>query len=110
MHQLVSPAAPIFILASPSPRPFRPPQKLLFPFTSRNFVRILAAEAGLTSGGMQQGLGGPLGGMGGDVAGPAMAGVSPYAAPVHDENAPDLYIPLMAFITFVLMSGLLSGE
>ena len=32
-----------------------------------------------------------------------------FAAPVHDENAPDLYIPLMAFITFVLITGLLKG-
>jgi hypothetical protein len=32
-----------------------------------------------------------------------------FASPVHDINAPDLYIPVMSFITFVLMTGLLKG-
>lgn len=31
------------------------------------------------------------------------------AAPVSDDNAPDLYIPSMAFITYVLMTGLWKG-
>ncbi len=29
--------------------------------------------------------------------------------PVDDVNAPDLYIPFMAFMTFILLSGLLLG-
>lgn len=32
-----------------------------------------------------------------------------YATPAQDENAPDLYIPLMAFVTFVLMTGFIKG-
>lgn len=32
-----------------------------------------------------------------------------YAPPRDDMNAPDLYIPLMSFITFVLVTGLLKG-
>lgn len=31
------------------------------------------------------------------------------APPVLDENAPDLYLPTMGFITFVLVTGLLKG-
>jgi hypothetical protein len=33
----------------------------------------------------------------------------PYAPPASDSNAPDLYIPLMAFVTYVLATGLLQG-
>jgi hypothetical protein len=29
----------------------------------------------------------------------------PYAPPASDSNAPDLYIPLMAFVTYVLATG-----
>lgn len=32
-----------------------------------------------------------------------------YAPPSGDINAPDLYLPLMSFITFVLITGLLKG-
>ncbi|CAM9515560.1 unnamed protein product [Discosporangium mesarthrocarpum] len=32
-----------------------------------------------------------------------------YARPQEDVNAPDLYIPLMAFITFVLVTGYAKG-
>jgi len=32
-----------------------------------------------------------------------------WAAPRNDYNAPDLYIPLMAFMTYVLLSGLGKG-
>jgi len=32
-----------------------------------------------------------------------------YARPMEDENAPDLYIPLMALVTFVLVTGFLKG-
>ena len=55
-------------------------QKVLFPFTSRNFVRILAAEAGMAAGPGSDGGGVGASGEGGSsIAGPAMAGVSPYA-------------------------------
>ena len=39
----------------------------------------------------------------------AAAAAGAPASPVHDENAPDLYIPTMAFITYVLVSGLAKG-
>lgn len=32
-----------------------------------------------------------------------------YKPPVHDINAPDLYIPLMAFGTYVVLSGFSLG-
>lgn len=32
-----------------------------------------------------------------------------YSLPVDDVNAPDLYIPLMALVSFILMNGLVSG-
>lgn len=39
----------------------------------------------------------------------AAQGGGALAAPVHDINAPDLYLPVMSFITFVLITGLLKG-
>jgi len=32
-----------------------------------------------------------------------------YALPRHDNNAPDLYIPLMAFLTYILLVGYVRG-
>lgn len=32
-----------------------------------------------------------------------------YQTPMLDENAPDLYIPLMAFITYILVTGYAKG-
>lgn len=32
-----------------------------------------------------------------------------FEPPTGDMNAPDLYIPLMAFVTYVLVTGLLKG-
>lgn len=29
--------------------------------------------------------------------------------PTHDLNAPDLYIPSMAFVTYILLSGYVYG-
>ncbi|CAM9847481.1 unnamed protein product, partial [Choristocarpus tenellus] len=36
-------------------------------------------------------------------------GKAMYARPLEDANAPDLYIPLMSFMTFVLMTGYAKG-
>ncbi|KAJ8599714.1 hypothetical protein CTAYLR_004746 [Chrysophaeum taylorii] len=33
-----------------------------------------------------------------------------YALPVDDENAPDLYIPLVSFLTFALVTGYVKGQ
>jgi hypothetical protein len=63
---------------------------VLFPFSSRNFVRVLAAEAGLHGGGGGGGsgaLGSDGSGDGGSIAGPAMAGVSPYAGEQSERRA-----------------------
>ena len=38
-----------------------------------------------------------------------LQGATPHAPPVHDVNAPDLYLPVMSFITFVLLTGLIRG-
>ena len=32
-----------------------------------------------------------------------------YMPPIHDINAPDLYIPLMAFGTYVVLAGFFLG-
>ena len=45
-------------------------------------------------------------------AGPMACGwqaANPHPSPSNDINAPDLYIPLMSFVTFVLVVGLLKG-
>ena len=71
-------------------------RRILFPFLTTQWKRTSAGA----------------GTLGPDAAGrhsaPDAAGVA-YAAPAHDENAPDLYIPTMAFITYVLVCGLLKG-
>jgi YIF1 len=33
-----------------------------------------------------------------------------YGKPSADENAPDLYVPLMAFITYALITGFVKGR
>ncbi|PKU71298.1 protein YIF1B-B [Dendrobium catenatum] len=38
-----------------------------------------------------------------------VAGKLSYKPPIHDINAPDLYIPFMAFGTYVVLSGFYSG-
>lgn len=35
--------------------------------------------------------------------------VGAYAPPRSDLNAPDLYIPVMSFITYVIITGIMSG-
>jgi hypothetical protein len=67
-------------------------QRLLIPFGHRKWTRVLAAESG------------DAGRHGAPESGGAL-----FAPPIHDENAPDLYIPLMAVITYVLLVGLLKG-
>ena len=39
-----------------------------------------------------------------------MGGPVRYARPLMDENAPDLYIPVMSFISFVLAIGVANGQ
>jgi len=53
---------------------------LLFPFLHKSWARIARPEHGT------------------------------YAPPREDFNAPDMYIPLMAFITFTLLVGLAKGQ
>jgi len=70
---------------------------LLLPFAHKNWRRERSGEAGtpLTVGGKGNG---PVAG-----AGPGMDdGLPPYLPPSSDVNAPDLYIPTMSFLTFVL--------
>lgn len=38
-----------------------------------------------------------------------MAGGLKYKPPRHDINAPDLYLPIMALVTYILLSGFLLG-
>lgn len=61
-------------------------KRILFPFTHKQWERRQSSQ--------------PLDA---NASGPS------FAAPVEDDNAPDLYIPLMAFITYVLAMGLLKG-
>ena len=64
--------------------------RLLFPYMTREFRRLNATAIADAAGRLSV---------------PDASGTA-YAAPSHDVNAPDLYIPTMAFITFVLSSGL----
>lgn len=57
---------------------------LVVPFAHTNWDREVASEGGLNAH-------------------------AKYKPPSGDMNAPDLYIPLMSFITFVLVTGLLKG-
>ncbi|KAF2773689.1 YIF1-domain-containing protein [Teratosphaeria nubilosa] len=40
---------------------------------------------------------------------PAPASTAAYLPPREDVNAPDMYIPLMAFVTYILLSTLIAG-
>jgi len=60
---------------------------VLFPFRVKTWQR---------KGGLEAGVDGAVGGDG-------------RSTPLSDDNAPDLYLPLMAFVTFVLLTGLLKG-
>lgn len=59
-------------------------QRLFFPFRHRDWARTQAPDASNNE---------------------EMA----YNPPVRDSNSLDLYIPLMAFVTYVLATGLLKG-
>lgn len=64
---------------------------VLVPFSKKNWHRILAH----------------------DDTDPTSPGVQPtprkFARPVSDENAPDLYLPMMGFLTFALISSFIKG-
>lgn len=59
---------------------------ILFPYRHSNWARMTTAETAGSSG----------------------SGVS-YAPPSEDVNAPDLYIPLMSFVTYILLWALFLG-
>lgn len=59
---------------------------ILFPYRHLNWTRMTTTETAGSSG----------------------AGVS-YAPPFEDINAPDLYIPLMSFITYILLWAIFQG-
>lgn len=64
---------------------------VLVPFSKKNWRRTLAH----------------------DEASPTSPGVQPaqrkFARPVDDENAPDLYLPMMGFLTFALVASFIKG-
>jgi hypothetical protein len=64
--------------------------RLFFPYMTREFRRVNANAVADAAGRLSV---------------PDASGTA-YAPPSHDVNAPDLYIPTMAFITFVLSSGI----
>lgn len=60
---------------------------ILFPYRHKNWARSAAGDAAATP-----------------------QGAAPhYLAPTHDLNSPDLYIPLMAFITYILLWASIQG-
>lgn len=61
---------------------------ILFPFMKKNWARELSQEGNASS----------VGGV-----------PSKFATPQYDENAPDLYLPVMAFMTYVLVVGFTKG-
>ena len=74
-------------------------QVLFLPFRHRVWKRE-PAQVQQGGGAQQQQQGGAGGG----------AAAGGYAPPVRDVNAPDLYIPLMAVMTYMLLVGLLKGS
>lgn len=64
---------------------------ILFPYRNKNWVRLSSAEAGNNTD-----------------AGSTPSNVT-FATPAADVNAPDLYIPLMAFITYILLWAAFQG-
>jgi hypothetical protein len=73
--------------------------RLVLPFFQKKWARQTMVDVqGHARGGGDAGGGGGGGALGGTLAPPAW-----------DENAPDLYIPSMAFITYVLCMGLVKG-
>eukprot|EP00516_Mucochytrium_quahogii_P009130 CAMPEP_0203775154 /NCGR_PEP_ID=MMETSP0099_2-20121227/5869_1 /ASSEMBLY_ACC=CAM_ASM_000209 /TAXON_ID=96639 /ORGANISM=" , Strain NY0313808BC1" /LENGTH=334 /DNA_ID=CAMNT_0050673691 /DNA_START=241 /DNA_END=1245 /DNA_ORIENTATION=+ len=45
----------------------------------------------------------------GDETGKAQLAVNDFAPPVADTNAPDMYLPMMAIVTYILVIGFLKG-
>jgi protein transport protein YIF1 len=70
---------------------------LLYPIQNKHWARLTADDVG---GGM---------GVGSGQIGQDSVQSRKWAIPKHDTNAPDLYIPLMAFVTYVLLYGLWQG-
>jgi len=64
-------------------------QRIFFPFRCKSWQRVKLCDAPSQGRGMS------------DVA---------YAMPHSDENAPDLYIPIMSLITYVLLCALVYGN
>lgn len=64
-------------------------KKLLFPFVSKTWSRISINDQSNPHYNRHPGM--------------------PWAPPLFDENAPDLYIPVISFITYILVCGLLKG-
>jgi hypothetical protein len=78
-------------------------RRLLFPFASRTPAAWKRKEPAAAAA---------AGALGADAVGrqslPNAQGAV-FLAPALDDNAPDLYLPTMAFITYVLVCGLLKG-
>lgn len=69
---------------------FRKILLILFPYRNKNWTRVLASDIGAPS---------PVGGE----SGPG------FVPPTHDINAPDLYIPIMSFMTYILLWASIQG-
>lgn len=75
---------------------------LVFPYRKRHWRRQMKDSGAAGSSGAY--------GQQGGNADSASAMYRPqYQVPMLDENAPDLYIPLMAFVTYVLVTGYAKG-
>lgn len=61
---------------------------VLFPYHNKNWTRVTTAEA---------------------TGDPSTNAQSQFAPPIYDINAPDLYIPLMSFITYILLWASFQG-
>ena len=73
---------------------------IFFPFRHRNWTRLMVSQGETTSAAARKRR--PL------MFLPAGDGDA-YRAPRDDINAPDLYIPTMGFVTWVLLSAILLG-
>ena len=78
-------------------------QRLSFPFVFKQWRRLKLEPSYNPAGGVPSDAPpqAPL---------PSSSNLPEYALPIHDENAPDLYLPFMTLVTYVLLCAIVYGS
>lgn len=87
---------------------FRKIGLILFPYGNKNWNRLTTSDPSANTVGGGGSVGGTVG-VASPVPGANMASSISFAPPSFDVNAPDLYIPLMSFITYILLWSSFQG-